>query len=80
MGMSMSSRAGILVTVPFRVFFSRSSHWGRVTMMASSPVSLLNFTEERLFSATSTTSPGLTRKEGMFTFLPLTVKWPWLTS
>ena len=32
---------------------------------ASSPVSFLNFTEERLASRTSITSPAFTRKEGM---------------
>ena len=62
MGMLMSSRAGILVTVPFRVFFSRSSHWGTMTTTASSPVRRLNLTEERLDSLTSITSPALTRQ------------------
>ncbi len=57
MGISMSSRAGILVTVPFRAFLSRSSHVGTVTMGASSPVRRLNATEERLLSLTSITSP-----------------------
>ena len=31
-------------------------------------------------SRTSTTSRGRTRYDGMLTFLPLTVKWPWRTS
>ncbi|EJW98519.1 hypothetical protein EVA_13375 [gut metagenome] len=59
-GKSTSSRVGISMTVPFRALFSRLSHLGRVTTGASSPSKPLNLTEERLFSRTSITSPGLT--------------------
>ena len=51
------------------------SHFG-VTIEDVSPSAIaLNLAVERLFSLTSITSPTLTRYEGMFTFLPFTVKW-----
>ncbi len=59
MGKSMSSRAGSLVTVPFRAFLSRSSQVGTVTMGASSAGQALERQEERLVSLTSITSPAL---------------------
>ena len=66
------------VPIPQRVAAANSlviNHLGETIDFVSPSAISLNLAFERLLSLTLITSPGLVIYEGMFTFLPFTVKW-----
>src|SRR3970282_491337 len=65
-----SARAGKALNVPFRALLSTSSHSGMWRDAAASAAALMRSCS-LAFGATSTTSPGRTLYDGMFTRLPL---------
>jgi len=69
----MSSRTGICLTVPSLATFSISSHWGKLRPSSASRAALIRVTFlER--SRNPIFQPGLTRIDGVLTFLPFTMK------
>ena len=71
------SRSGRRMRRPLLASTSRSRYGGTSALDSRAALTMSRL---RLFSRSATVSPGLTWWEGMSTFLPFKVTWPWVTS